>query len=249
MPRLIQAATLAITLMPVAGVAQDYDAGLQAFKAGNFERAIEEWQPLAERGDARSQLIVGWMYFKGIGVPQDLEETARLYHMAAAQRNAVAQQRLGFLYDQGLGVPADHTEAMQWYRRAAENGDEDAFGVYRLAAEEGDPEVQRHLGKMYFGALGAAPHDYSEAAKWFRLAAAQGDAEAQYRLAWIYLNGFGEPIDRVTALAWYTIAAENGSADAAKSRDIITSGMTPDDTSEAQRRARVCLASNYQDCD
>jgi tetratricopeptide (TPR) repeat protein len=249
MGKLIQAATVAIMLTPVAVPAQDYQVGLQAFKSGDFERAIEEWKPLAEGGDPRSQLIVGWMYFKGIGVPQDLKETARLYHLAAAQRNAVAQQRLGFLYDQGLGVPVDHAEALNWYRLAAENGDEDAFAAYRLAAEQGEPEVQRHLGKMYFGALGAAPHDYSEAARWFRLAAAQGDAEAQYRLAWMYLNGFGATMDRVTAVAWYTIAAENGFMDAGKSRDILTSGMTTEDISEAQRRARGCMASNYQDCD
>ena len=44
--------TLALLMMlcsPVA--AQDFDKGLAAAKAGDFESAIKQWRPLAEAGD------------------------------------------------------------------------------------------------------------------------------------------------------------------------------------------------------
>ena len=41
----------------------------------------------------------------------------------------------------------------------------------------------------------------------------------------------------------------NGRADAATNRDLIAAEMTPAALEEAQRRARVCLESQYKDCD
>ena len=52
MRKLIQAATVAIMLMPVGGVAQDYEAGLRAAQAGDFAAALKEWRPLADQGNA-----------------------------------------------------------------------------------------------------------------------------------------------------------------------------------------------------
>jgi hypothetical protein len=45
------------------------------------------------------------------------------------------------------------------------------------------------------------------------------------------------------------ISTANGHADDVFLRDALATKMTPEDVSEAQRRARVCLEPNYQDCD
>ena len=93
------------------------------------------------------------------------------------------------------------------------------------------------------------PQDHAEAAKWFRLAADQGNASAQNNLGVLYNNGQGVPQDFLTAHMWFNLGAANGNDFAFGNRDTIVKEITPADVSEAQRRARVCLASGYQDCD
>ncbi|MGO4916793.1 tetratricopeptide repeat protein [Pseudogemmobacter sp. W21_MBD1_M6] len=101
---------------------------------------------------------------------------------------------------------------------------------------------------MYFNGNGV-PQDYAEAMTWFRLAAEQGDAGAQNNLGMMYKIGWGVPQDNQTAHMWYNLAAASGNPKSGKWRDELAAMMTPPAIEEAQRRARVCLASKYQDCD
>ena len=55
-----------ITATPM--VAQDFEKGLEAYDAGDYVTALNEFQPLAEQGDIAAQNILGIMYFKGKGV-------------------------------------------------------------------------------------------------------------------------------------------------------------------------------------
>ena len=118
---------------------------------------------------------------------------------------------------------------------------------YRLAAEQGYAMAQSDLGQMYRKGQGV-PQDYAEAGKWYRLAAEQGYASAQFTLGRLYQIGKGVPQDFVTTHMWFNIAVANGGPGAA-ARDEVAARLTPADVSEAQRRAKVCTASNYQDCD
>jgi len=137
------------------------------------------------------------------------------------------------MYGTGQGIPMDHAEAVRWYR---------------LAADQGHAEAQRYLGIMYrFGVgLGAAGRasaiDRGEAVRWFRLAADQGLASAQNDLGFMYGTGAGVPQDDVQAHMWANIAASRSTGeDRERSvglRDQIADELTPDDLSEAQRRAR-----------
>ena len=91
--------------------------------------------------------------------------------------------------------------------------------------------------------------DFAEAAKWSRLAAEQGDASAQFNLGLMYQYGRGVLQDNQTSHMWYNLASANGYEDSGTLRDELAAKMTPAAIEEAQRRARVCMASNYQDCD
>lgn len=150
----------------------------------------------------------------------------------AEQGDAAAQSNLGIAYSNGRSVPRDYAEAFKWYR---------------LAAEQGLAAAQFNLGLMYANSRGV-PQDHAEAAKWYRLAAAQGDAAAQYNLGALYAKGQGVPQDFVTAHMWLNLGAVNSNRDS-RLRDRIAKDMSPADLAEAQRRARVCLASAFQDCD
>lgn len=121
-------------------------------------------------------------------------------------------------------------------------------------AEQGKAYAQKNLGYMYRYGEGmhngeSVPQDYVEAVRWYRLAAKGGYVPAQFNLGEMYYNGEGVPQDYVTSHMWYNLGAATGVDRASQRRDFVAQSMTPADISEAQRRARVCLASNYRDCD
>ncbi len=116
------------------------------------------------------------------------------------------------------------------------------------AAEQGHASAQYYLATKCHNGSGIL-QDYAEAVKWYRLAAEQGVAVAQTNLGVRYSKGQGVLQDNVAAHMWYNIGSANGNALGGKNRDVIAQKMTPADISEAQRRAKVCMASDYQDCD
>jgi TPR repeat protein len=63
------------------------------------------------------------MYQKGQNTsvryfPQDFQQAARWYRVAAEQGHMIAQVRLGQLYEDGDGVIQDGQQAVFWYRKA-----------------------------------------------------------------------------------------------------------------------------------
>ncbi len=60
-----------------------------------------------------------------------------------------------------------------------------------------------------------------------RRAAEAGDVEAQLQLGTLYEYGFHMPDNEAPALAWYTLAAEQGDAKAAARRDALRARMQP----------------------
>ena len=169
----------------------------------------------------------------------DYATAVRGFLVHAEQGDARAQFILGVMYDFGQGVPEDDAEAVKWYRKAAEQG---------LAG------AQSTLGLMYDNGRGVLK-DEAEAVRWFRLAAEQGDATAQYGLGFKYaglMYAAGEGVlkkDSVLAHMWSNIAGANGNAKARKLRDILEVGMTRAEVSRATELARVCMTSDYQDCE
>jgi TPR repeat protein len=93
--------------------------GHAAFASGDFVRASRRLVPLAERGDARAQAMLGFMYATGQGVPQNYEAASYWYRLAAEQGDSTAQYLLGLAYDKGQGVPVDVVAAYKWLNLAA----------------------------------------------------------------------------------------------------------------------------------
>ena len=91
--------------------------------------------------------------------------------------------------------------------------------------------------------------DYEAALAEWRPLAEQGNAAAQNNLGAKYDKGEGVLQDYATAHMWFNLAGSNGDADGGENRDKAAAKMTPAAIEEAQRRARVCLESQYKDCD
>lgn len=133
--------------------------------------------------------------------------------------------------------------------QAIVDGDyESAFQVFQPLADQGDAGGQLGLDVMYSKGYGVLK-DSVEAVRWFRLAAKQGQAYAQLILGLMYDDGRGVLKDSVTAHMWCNISSANGNKGAGKARDNLEKQMTQDQIAEATQRAKVCMASNYADCD
>lgn len=151
-------------LMAIAGtaVAGPFEDAVAASNRGNFAVALRMFRLLADKGDARAQSALGYMYEYAQGVPQDHVQAAKWHRLAAEQGNTLSQTRLGFIYLYGEGVPQNSQEAAKWFR---------------LAADHGHAVAQATLGGMYLAGQGV-PKDYVVAYMWLSLSAAQGDHDA-----------------------------------------------------------------------
>jgi hypothetical protein len=140
----------------LASPVQNADAAYAAYQRGDYAAALRLADPLAAEGDARAQSMLGLVYYRGRGVPQDLNEAVKWFRLAADRRDAAAQFYLGVMYSEGQGVPQDYDEAVKWYRRAA---------------DQGDAQAQYNLGLVYAYGEARGPDNIS-AYVWFNLAVA-----------------------------------------------------------------------------
>ena len=119
MNKWVLALALLTLLTACAAPTPDSQAGLDALQSGDYQTALEIWEPLAEQGDANAQTNLGTMYSKGDGVPQDDVKAAEWFRKAAEQGYPAGQHYLGFMYASGKGVPLDYVSAYAWFALAA----------------------------------------------------------------------------------------------------------------------------------
>ena len=154
------------------------------------------------------------------------EEISHIKQQAEAG-DAEAQFRVAGWFQKGHCLPKDYSEAMDWYRRAA---------------DQGHPEAQYKLARMYLN-----DKDVKKAEEWYLKAAVQGYRPAQYDIAYKYLHGSELPKDVNKAEQWYRRAAEQGHAFSARTLgDIYYLGKyKPKDLDKAEKWYR--LAAEHGD--
>ena len=180
----------------------------------------------------------------GMEVPQDFERSVHWYRLAADQGDPIAQTALGSMYHDGRGVPQDYEEAARWYQLAKAQGS-GFVGFNALeTAQSLDRELQFAIDREKF-------------IRMFQLSLDQDPTRVLINLGGILESGNDVPAQIVTAHMYYNIACALGQSYGCERRDDLANGsvltnkeaMTPADISEAQRRARVCMESDYKDCD
>jgi TPR repeat protein len=103
----------------------------------------------------------------------------------------------------GVALCADFYQGLDAYER----GDfEVALRHWKPLAEQGDPEAQYRIARMYYHGRGV--QDDAEAARWYREAADRGHAKARNNLGMMYERGRGVAQDVSAAVEWYRLAAE-----------------------------------------
>lgn len=127
-----------------------------------YASEAEELTVKANQGDLQAQLELGRIYFGGLDVPQDYQQSFTWYSKAADQDDAEAQYNLGTMYFLGKGVAKDDQQAIAWYTKAA---------------AQGHANAQYNLGAIYAGGL-AVPQDFKQAYVWLSLASASGHLDS-----------------------------------------------------------------------
>ena len=152
-----------MTIAPLAPAEEDYEAGKQAYLAGDYSEALRIWQPLADAGNQFAQFSLGSLYFEGAGAEKDYEASAKWFRLAAEQGYAPAEFNFGNAYKHGNGVEQDDAKAAEWWRKAA---------------EQDFAPAQFNLGTQYYFGRGV-PKDEEIAIRWYRRAAENGHVQAQ----------------------------------------------------------------------
>jgi len=130
-----------LALLATVGARADFNDGVAALVAGDFDKALQTFVPLAETSDhAYAQYFLGRMYADGRGVEKNLEEAAKWFRKAAEKGVQDAQFRLGGLYERGEGVPQDLEYAYGWYSVSAHIGNPKAAAAIASAGSRLGPE-------------------------------------------------------------------------------------------------------------
>jgi TPR repeat protein len=141
-----------------------FEQGTQLYRAKDYAAAVPVFLELAQLGNVRAQLQVGWHYEFGKGVPRNPSEALRWYLAAARQGNPIAQCNAGTMYENGVGVGENWMEAAHWFAASAQQSD--VGGLY-------------NLGRAYEFGIGV-PQNRSTAISLYRKAAANGDSKAAF---------------------------------------------------------------------
>jgi TPR repeat protein len=245
--------------------------------AEKYGKALALLQAGADKGDARSQYLLG-LVFNWLGASDAnnrmnafYQEAALLFRRASVQDYLPAQHMLGMYYFEGKGLANDDDQAVSWVDKAAERG-------YAPA--------QVTLGEWYAG--NHTSHDPEQARLWYERAQSkhnwyakayfmdaeiaasapgrrnlpvrQWDARDQYLMARAYEKGIGVAVDPEQAAAWYRLSASRLLVPAQRHLGLAYlkgKGVTADDAEafvwlnlaaeQGDAEARAALASMYAD--
>lgn len=121
--------------------ADQFDEGIAAYEAGNFQKAFEKFKPLAKKGDSWAQFQLGIIYGWGKGVPRDDREAAKWYRKAAKWGHPIALLNLGHMYGKGQGVPQDYVQAYKWFNIIASH----FYGKYHEEAVRNRNVIKKRM--------------------------------------------------------------------------------------------------------
>ena len=219
-------------LLAVTPLRADFLEGEAAFVSKRYSEAMQNFRPLADAGDFRSQYYVAYMYLNGYGVSQNEKVGLSYLQKSLDQNYHLAQALMGFLYSQGIAVQKDHKKAVALYQKAADQGNTSALLNLGIAYYQGDgvprnlakaiellsnipvdkqPAAGRYLGDIY---LQQDADNVEKAVDAYRSAAEAGDLASYAALAELYMKGRGIGRDTDRAIKYYTYAASRGYAPA-----------------------------------
>ncbi|GEM_PF-3901582 len=163
-----------------------FEEAERIFERGDKSSSITAYTPIAEQGDYRAQLRLGWIYLQK-GEHQNLQKSAAYFQKAAEAGDPDALWHVGHRYMTGQGLPKNIALAEKYLLQSA-------------AAD--NPNAMITLGQLYSQRLrtNANAATASLAEGWFKKAYQFGDPSGAMEL-WEF-NLLGPFEDLIEAAAW-----------------------------------------------
>jgi TPR repeat protein len=120
-----------VALCSLLSACSDYQQARSAYAAGDYTKAYQLFQGLAESGDTKAQYDLSLMYIQGIGTKQNIEQGLVWLNRAAEKGNIEAMLELGVLYQKIDTFDNTPQLVLYWFEKAAMAGS--AVGQYNLA--------------------------------------------------------------------------------------------------------------------
>lgn len=158
------------SLIGKTAISADLGKGVMAFQDKDYETALVELIPLANKGVFRAQNVLYIMYLNGFGVKKDVKEGEKWMRMGAESGNSTAQYIYGQLYIGGEYVKQDLSKAHKWLLRSAQQGEQMGYD---------------YLYYMYLGGYGVQKN-VTTALKLFLLQDLLGGVASEKRLKEMY---------------------------------------------------------------
>ncbi|MCY9861368.1 tetratricopeptide repeat protein [Vibrio coralliirubri] len=226
----------------------------------HIERSFELVQAAAATGDKESMLLLGEMYYRGIGTEVNYQAA---YDIKLELLKPVATKEQSILFSQvylhgNSFITPSFEKAEFWLQRASSLGDLEstltlatyyetlemvspqtlAIMYRELAAEMGHIESQYLIAVAYFD---AGMHD--QALPWLELSAKNGNATARLLEGIIYLNSKTVTRDLTKAYIIISDAAAMGSVDAKIVRKQMEQTLSDEKFIELRNAVRAYMQS------
>lgn len=185
----------------------DYTKGEGLYQSRKYEEAAPYLRSAAENGHEEAMYLLGLLYWKGFGVPKDIDEAMKWLKRASSNGSYYAREELKKIEKTGLPQVDEYkmgydaymqkkfTESVNWFTKSAAKGNIEAmFGLGLIYQNGGGTEI---------------PVNEKEAAGWYTKAADKGHIKAMNNLGELYFTKEGMH-DYKLALEWLTKAANGG---------------------------------------
>lgn len=176
----------------------DVKTAYQQYKAGHYAQALQLALPDARKGHPQASELVGYLYMKGQGTPQNHKLAYEYLHRAAKAGQTNAQANLGVLLLNGWGTEKNLTQAFQFFEQAA---------------QKDNPFAQVQAARMLLSGQGT-DKDTDKAVELLKKAAEAKYPEAEVRLAVLIQQGATTEESPLQAYYLLQSAAEKGNVSA-----------------------------------
>lgn len=205
-------AAASILALAAAGPAHaTFEAGLEAYKNGQYAQALDIWKRFAVAGDIRSKKILGDVY------------SGKALEAARTAATPLEQ------------IPVDNVQALMWYTLAAYHD----FSAYQLpTAEEVNSQIiaEQRLTDIRFR---MSSSDVDKAEDLVSRTFESGSPYDIYRLGEMYQKGAGVDKDNVKALQMYALAKARGVGEASAAYEFLEPLMNPKEVKIALEKVAV----------
>ena len=107
-------------------------------KGSAHKDSLADMKKWAEQGNVEYQLKVGWIYYEGKSVRQDLVLARRMFQKASNKGDVRGQVMLAWFYEEGLGgLKRNRATAKELYGKVCDKGNEGGCAQYRRLNERG----------------------------------------------------------------------------------------------------------------